>query len=221
MTLFLLLACVEVVRQPPVEPLAQPVDQPAVHVNWAAYEAELSEMLVADPNMDADRRDRLTAALALVDALERGDVPEHSAAAYLDALLVIEARAEPTEMEAVPVLIPRVTEEVIDTGFDTALGPEDARALLAEERYVEALRGLEPVQDQHPALYAEAVDGYVHTERERAGALFLKARDMPEGEVRDSAIDEVISILERLLAEYPGSSYTEEIEQNLEKVREG
>jgi hypothetical protein len=220
MTLFLLLACVEVVK-PPVEPLAQPVDEPTTHVNWAAYEAELSEMLISDPNMDADRRDRLTAAVALVDALERGDVPEDSAAKYLDALLVIEARAEPTEMDEVPVLIPRVTEEVIDTGFDTALGPDDARALLAEERYVEALRGLEPVQDQHPALYAEAVDGYVHTERERAGELFLQARDMPEGEVRDSAIEEVVSILERLLAEYPDSTYTGEIEQNLAKVREG
>ena len=214
----LLLACIEVVKPPP-EPLAEPIDQPAVVYDWTAYEEALTEALVADPNMDADKRDRLTAALAMVDALEADEVPQEVVAAYLDALLVIEARSEPVAMEEVPVLIPSVTEETIDTGFDRALGPEDVRALLAQERYVEALRGLEPVKEQHPELWAEAVDGYVFAERERAGQLYLDARAMPDGEIKDSAVAEVVDILERLLADYPESSYTAELEENLEKVR--
>jgi hypothetical protein len=216
--ILLFLACIEVVKPPP-EPLAEPIEQPSTVYNWTAYEEALAQALVVDPNMDTDKRDRLTAALAMVDALESGDVSEEVVAAYLDALLVIEARSEPVAMEEVPVLIPPVTEETIDTGYDTALGPEDVRALLAQERYVEALRGLEPVKDQHPEIWSEAVDGYVFAERERAGQLYLDAREMPDGEIKDAAIAEVVDILERLLADYPDSSYTVELEENLEKVR--
>lgn len=211
-----LLGCFEVVEP---EPLARPPDQKADTVDWLSYETALADQLEADPNMNTDRRDQLTAALAMVDALQAGKVPEAAVADYLDALLVIEARRAPQEIEEVPILVPRVTEEDIDVGFDRAIGPEDARALLAEGRYVEALRGLEPVKGQHPQLWIEAVDGYVHAERERAGALYLKAKDMPEGEVRDSAFDEVIRILEGLVADYPESSYAADIQENLVTVR--
>ncbi len=216
---WILLACVELVRVDP-EPMAKPPDPAPVVVDWSAYEAELVVMLEADPNMDTDRRDRLTAALALIDAMEQGDVPEEAMVSYLDALLVIEGRGEPEILEEVPVLVPKVSEEDIELDYDTALGPEDVRALLAEGRYVEALRGLEPVKESQPELWQEAVDGYVHVERERAGELYLKAMEMPEGEIRDSAIGEVVSILERLLEDYPESSYSDDIEENLRLVRQ-
>jgi len=215
----ILLACVEVIRVDP-EPMAKPEEVAPVMVDWVAYEAELIVMLEADPNMNTDRRDRLVAALALVDAMQAGDVPEEALVSYLDALLVIEARAEPEQLEEVPVLVPRVSEEDIELGYDTALGPEDVRALLAEGRYVEALRGLDPVKELNPELWQEAVDGYVHVERERAGELYLKALEMPQGEIREAAMDEVVSILERLLEDYPESSYTEDIAENLALVRE-
>ena len=202
------------------EPLAKPPEAASSDVDWSAYKVAITAQLDAEPNMDTDRRDQLMAALSLVDAMLAGSPVEPAVARHLDALLVIAVRAAPQDMEEVPVLAPRVTEEEIDPGFDRAIGPEDARALLAEGRYVEALRGLEPVKELHPQLWSEAVDGYVHSERERAGALFVKARAMPPGEIQDSAYDEVIAILEGLVADYPESSYAVDIQENLVTVRE-
>ena len=43
--------------------------------------------------------------------------------------------------------------------------------------------------------------------------------EMPDGEIKDAAVAEVVDILERLLADYPESSYTAELEENLARAQ--
>ena len=57
----------------------------------------------------------------------------------------------------------------------------------------------------------------MHAERERAGELFLDARDLPEGE-RAVAMASVLELLQDLLEAYPDSAYTSALERNIELV---
>ncbi len=96
-----------------------------------------------------------------------------------------------------------------------------AREALAEEDYRAARRALEPLRDDPGVedLWWEAVNGYVHAERERAGQLFLEARDLPLGEERARAIRAVLELLEELAEDYPGSDYEDALERNIGLVR--
>lgn len=92
-----------------------------------------------------------------------------------------------------------------------------AREALAEEDYRAALLALEPIREdpQVEDLWWEAVNGHVHAERERAGELFLEARDLPLGEERAAAIRAVLELLEALAEDYPGNAYEEALERNI------
>ncbi len=107
-----------------------------------------------------------------------------------------------------------------------------ARELLASGDYPAAVERLDALSDElaqagaggeldeeHTALYAEAVDGFVHAERERAGRLFLDARAQADADARRAGLQEVIGILEGLLTDYPDSSYASAINRNLQLVK--
>ncbi len=69
-------------------------------------------------------------------------------------------------------------------------------------------------------MWKEAIDGWVHDERERAGAIFLEARDLPQGNDRRNRIEEVLRILDGLVRDYPDSTYREAIDRNIQLVRD-
>lgn len=120
----------------------------------------------------------------------------------------------------------------VDTGLlstepSIALGDAQAQAReqLASGAYQDAMTTLEPFKDGPlwdsvtRGLWKEAVDGFVRAERERAGEMFLAARDLPAGDARTGALREVETLLVGLLTFYPESSYNEPIQQNLDLVR--
>lgn len=109
-------------------------------------------------------------------------------------------------------------------------GLAQARESLSREAYLEAVQQLdalsvtlaeaggEPGEDW-VTLRGEAVDGWVHSERERAGRLFLEARAIQEPDARRAAYQGVVAILEGLLGDYPDSSYASAITRNLQLVK--
>lgn len=235
----LLLGCVTVKPYGPgPEPAIKP--EPAVvqvqpdapvtpQVDWAPYEAELQARLGAGGVQEQDQLDRLDAAHSLTLALQDGAPPEQAVADYLDRILVIEAREADHEFELDTGLI-------VDTGGVVELdlpdtvpdrfeqARDDASAALAEARYTDAMAALEPFQDtadwvELEPLWQEAVDGFVHDERERAGELFMAARDMPDGPDKQAQVRQVETLLVGLVTFYPESSYTDAINENLALVR--
>lgn len=231
-TLVLSLGCVEVKtygKGP--EPLGKPdtatnTANPAMvvarpEVDWLAIEEQLSELMLEDN--DADRKERLSAAHAMASDMRRGARhPDEVVEAYLLALVEIEQRSRPEEL---PVLGDsdgfRIGDSVQVEVIEEPLDIESARAALAEGRYRDAVDLLQSHQDEPDVarLWEEAVDGWCHSERERAGKLFVRAREMPAGDVQSSAYVEVERILSGLLEEFPQSSYADAIQKNLEMVR--
>ena len=97
-----------------------------------------------------------------------------------------------------------------------------ARDALAKNDYKAALDALRPLRDDErfaeiAPLWQEAVDGWVHHERERAGLLFQTSRAWPQAE-RDAATQEVKGVLEGLLRDYPETTYKAAIVRNLQLV---
>lgn len=224
-----LTACIEVKQYGKgVEPLAKPVETTVVtpqaearpEIDWASYEARLA-VLIEDED-DADRRERLSLAHSLAGELARGGArhPEQAMAAWFDAMVEVEERAAPQELEGFGDGF-RIGGAVVEEDLVEPLDLAAVRAHLAAGSYRDAVNGLRDHRSNPDAgaLWVEAVDGYVHQEREAAGQLFVAARDMPPGEVRDSAFAEVVGMLEALVRDYPESSYTQAIEDNLVLVR--
>jgi hypothetical protein len=229
--LVLSLACVEVKtygKGP--EPLGKPetTTDPSIHapaarpaVDWLALEEQLSELLIEET--DADRKARLSAAHGMASDMRRGvRHPDKVVEAYLLALVDIEERNRPEEL---PVLGDsdgfRIGESVQIELIEEPLDIESARAALAEGRYRDAVDLLAPHRDEPEVqrIWTESVDGWCHAERERAGKLFVRAREMPAGDVQSSAYAEVERILSGLLEEFPENSYAGAIQKNLEMVR--
>ncbi|HJN73608.1 MAG TPA: hypothetical protein QGF58_06700 [Myxococcota bacterium] len=222
----LAIGCVEV---KPYGPGPEPMGKPPVadsgdtgdtgpEVDWAELEEQLAELMEAET--EADTLERLSAAHSLAGDMKRGGPhPATAVESYLTRLIEVESRATTTELpEGIGFTIGEgiVVEEIVEP-----LDIESARASLAAGDYADAVASLRSHRGEAEVdrLWQEAVDGFVHVERERAGALFVSARDMPEGEIRDSAVEEVVSILEGLLRDYPESSYVDAIERNLEMAR--
>ncbi len=217
-------------------------------VDFSPYEQELAALLAEGGVQDQDRIDRLSAAHNLSLALRNGDPSEPAVQAYLEAILEIEQRDQEEILEEGLILIgtggtseATLGEEILeldlgaaDTGDSAvlaepsiALGDAQAQAReqLASGDYQDAMTTLEPFKDGPlwdsvtRGLWKEAVDGFVRAERERAGEMFLAARDLPAGDARTGALREVETLLVGLLTFYPESSYNEPIQQNLDLVR--
>ena len=100
-----------------------------------------------------------------------------------------------------------------------------ARERVASAEYREAL-GLfaqldgTPLQVTARREAAQTADVLVKEERERAGRLFVEAKKKPDTAARIEAMLEVRTILGWLRDEFPGSSYADRVERNLEVVEE-
>jgi hypothetical protein len=107
-----------------------------------------------------------------------------------------------------------------------------AREALSREDYLEAITELDALLEAREAsgaaepdralveLRSEAVDGWVFLERERAGRLFLDARGLTDRQARERGLEEVATILEGLLKDYPDCRYSEAIHRNLQLVQD-
>jgi hypothetical protein len=164
-----------------------------------------------------------------VDATPRAETIEEGGGAV--AVPVVEETLgdiEPVELPPVddPVTVaPERSSEAMEVE-----GLALARESLSREAYLEAVQQLDKLGvamveaggepgDDWATLRGEAVDGWVHSERERAGRLFLEARAIQEPEARRQAYQEVVDVLEGLLADYPDSSYASAITRNLQLVK--
>lgn len=202
--------------------------------DFAALEAELHAITEANDDLDAGTAARIEAARELTIALRnpRKD-PKQAAADYLERLIAIERRA--LDMPALPpdtfnVAEPAVREEPLGAASPEPEPPPDpqlalasAKAQLAEGRYGDAIATLAPLRGSEAweslaPIWQEAIDGFVHQERERAGQLFIEARTLPDAQ-RIPATQEVLALLEGLLRDYPETTYRDALERNIELVR--
>lgn len=68
-------------------------------------------------------------------------------------------------------------------------------------------------------LRARAEDAWIHQERERAGAIYLRARAEADPTERRLRLEEASTILSDLLARFPSAQHADAIARNLELVR--
>jgi hypothetical protein len=177
--------------------------------------------------------DALTDLAPIVPVIPAADTAEliHDEGSSV-ALPVVEERLDEEDAAELPPVEEPVTETparspeaIRDEGVVAvreALSRSDyRRALDLLEQLDEELGAAGGVTDEDErldALRLEAVDGWVHAERERAGKLFLSARQIPEPEARRAAFVEVADILRGLRNGYPESSYADAIARNLALV---
>lgn len=115
------------------------------------------------------------------------------------------------------------TERVLDSG-SSADPVALAQAALDAGDAGAALAALEPCSrvdcaDGVDELRARAEDAWIHQERERAGAIYLRARSEPDATERGLRLGEAQAILEELLTRFPTAQQTEAIRRNLDLVR--
>ncbi|MCB9777410.1 MAG: hypothetical protein H6742_02470 [Alphaproteobacteria bacterium] len=99
-----------------------------------------------------------------------------------------------------------------------------ARAALAAGDPPGALAALAPCGaidcgDGADALAAQARDAWIHTERERAGALFVRARSEPDPVERSARLVEARDILASLLERFPDASQADDLRRNISLVQ--
>lgn len=198
---------------------------------------ERVNVLVAEAQ-DTDRRDRLMAARELMQAMRNKDaIAQRKVYDYLDAVLKIEERARPASIGMEPIGVPIEEESLggVSTPPVTPLpdvqpvpsvsaadpGPTvgSARAALAEARYLDAVSLLQGVTTPEAAtLRKEAVDGWARTERERAGHMFLEARQLAPGGERIASLRAARSALAAINERFPDNAYAAQIADNIAKV---
>ncbi len=208
-------------------------------VSFAPLEERVN-VLLADTR-DTDQRDRLLAARDLMEGMRNKDpIAQRKVYAYFEQVLAIEERSQPKPIPLGDVGVPiqeeqlQITEVPVEPTLPAGPGPVGptppvaplpdgqlavARAALAEARYldaVEALRGV-TAPDAAP-LRKEAVDGWARTERERAGHLFLEARQLPPGNERIASLRAVRSALVAINERFPENAYAAQIAENIAKV---
>ncbi len=146
------------------------------------------------------------------------------------AVPVMEESLANGQLPAPPVLPPEGADDpVVDTPARDARAIKAeqlvrARQALAQGEYLEAISFTVPGDQGEPdpellSLRQEAVDGWVHLERERAGRLFLDARDLADLQQRRTAYEQVVVTLQGLLESYPESTYSQAITRNLQLVQ--
>ena len=195
-------------------------------------------------DLDVDQADRVATILGTARqarALDEG--AQAVIASHLDAMLAIEERQSPDAFAEVNVNLMEellevgvsevvVEEEILEVEESVVPEPlpanpevisEQARELLAQWQHEEAIEVLRPHHraefwPELSALWQEAVDGHVHTERERAGERFIRARKMDPGPDRQMAMEDVLVALRDLIEAYPETSYSEALTRNIRVV---
>jgi hypothetical protein len=112
-----------------------------------------------------------------------------------------------------------------NAGSEASLGSDDrarvadARAALADARYLEAVDALAGLSGaEADALRREAADAWARGERERAGHLFIEARQLPPGNERIASLRAVRAALLSINQRFPDNSYAAAIQDNIAKV---
>lgn len=230
----LLLACATVPRMPPdaVGPSANtPVTATEAGpppVSYAPLEERVNALL--GDTRDTDRRDRLVAARELMHGMRNKDpIAQRKVYEYLQQVIAIEERNAPAPITIEGFGVP-IEEETLQAPAapvpPAALAPEAAavplvaaRTALADARYldaVEALRG--NTTPEAAPLRKEAVDGWARQERERAGHLFLEARQLPPGNERIASLRAVRTALVAINERFPENAFSAQIAENIAKV---
>lgn len=241
----LLLACATVPQPPPV---AGGAEAPVVAteagpppVSFAPLEERVN-VLIADAR-ETDRRDRLVAARELMHAMRNKDpIAQRKVYEYLDQVFTIEERSRPASIPIEGFGVP-IEEETLGatepsarppaavpstsfTPLPSIPAPADAtaqltaaRTALAESRYLDAVDALAGAATPNAAaLRKEAVDGWARQERERAGHLFLEARQLPPGNERIASLRAVRTALTAINERFPDNAYAAQIADNVAKV---
>lgn len=103
---------------------------------------------------------------------------------------------------------------------------ERATKLLEQEKYEEAITQIETLREGRPLspearqLYDLAVEKIVQREREKAGSLFLMARNTQDPAKKEELLVSSYNILKSIVDKYPSNSLTHRIHENLRRVQE-
>ncbi len=113
---------------------------------------------------------------------------------------------------------------VLERGSSSSDPVALARAALEAGDPGAALAALEPCAqvacaDGVSELRARVEEAWIHQERERAGAIYLRARSEPDPTERALRLAEARAILEELLIRFPSAPQAEAIRRNLDLVR--
>lgn len=197
-------------------------------VSFAPLEERVN-VLIAGAD-DADRRDRLFVMRELMLDLRNSD-PATQRKIYiaLERLLTIEERASPQPLpmdaaadpiESAPIESLPIESVPLEVG-PVAAPPsvEPARKALAEARYLDAIAALAGIDTPDAvALRKEAIDAWARQERERAGHLFLEARDLGPGAERAAAMRKARQVLVDVNERFPNNAYGAQIRDNIAKI---
>jgi len=113
-------------------------------------------------------------------------------------------------------------------GGDARKIEEEARHLLEEEKYEEAITRLHAIESSRPGhneemlakLKDNAVNGLINRERNRAAKMFLKAKKINDLALKRETLSISRDILTDLLLNYPDSSLIPTVKRNLEVVEQ-
>ncbi|SPD76056.1 exported hypothetical protein [uncultured Desulfobacterium sp.] len=103
---------------------------------------------------------------------------------------------------------------------------EQARRLMEEDRYEEAISKLEPPESDQEAnrevqeLKQFAVEKLIDRERNKAAKLFLTAKETQDPVKKEKYLMDVHSILNSLIINYPSSPLNEKLKSNIKIVEE-
>ncbi|MDP2312130.1 MAG: hypothetical protein Q8P41_04440 [Pseudomonadota bacterium] len=236
----LLVGCATLQGPPPVASGAEAsvVGTPAgvPPVSFVPLEERVN-VLIAEAQ-DTDRRDRLIAARDLMQTMRNKDaIAQRKVYDYLDQVLKIEERARPASIGIEPIRTP-IQEETLGGATTSPLPPlstaplsppalpvdptptiAQARVALSEARYLDAVSLLSSVTTpEATALRKEAVDGWARAERERAGHMFLEARQLPPGGERIASLRAARTALAAINERFPENAYASQIAENIAKV---
>ncbi|MFZ5477130.1 MAG: hypothetical protein ACOZNI_10175 [Myxococcota bacterium] len=221
MTTLLLLACVLPFGKPPAAavPAAPPSAAAAAAqpVSFAPLEQRVAVLLAEV--QEADARDRLEALQELMIAMRNKDPASQQVVyVYLDTVIAVEERAREQPLPDGAPIAPPVEEEAIpDAAAPAPL--EAARLAMKEGRYLDAVAAAEKAEGADAkALRREAVDAWARSERERAGHLYLKAKELPAGDARTKALGEARDALAAINTRFPDNAYAAQIRENVARV---
>lgn len=196
----------------PQIPIARPArpEKPREDVRWLPLDQLLQkiEFLKGEKRFDEAR------SLLLMRQEEAMPGPELDA--IQDALKVLE-EAERAHLE-----------ERLASVSKKAQGLKDARRLIDEERYEEALSALETLESVADdgggpdvrELKEKALEGVIDRERNRAARLFLAARQATDRAKKEEYLRASYEVLQSLVDKYPTSPLINKVRAHRDRVRE-
>ncbi len=224
MIALLLFACtVRPYGAPVVAPVVEPV-APVVGVSVEPLLARIDALLAASD--EVDRRDRLVELRDLVVAAQAMEGrAQGRVLRYAERVVVVEERAQPFAVAEMPMELGAGFEPVVEVGVEVADPLAGARPALAAGRHLEAITICDGLLAQGiggadvVAVRTAAVEGWVRSESEAAGAALVQARAMPPGPARVEATRAVAARLQAIVARFPESPQAADVQKHLATVQ--